>query len=168
MEAPARQLTVGDLNGLDADGCAAALAPLFERAPRFLARLCEARPFADDAALFARARRIARALPEDEQVELINAHPRLGAPPAAVSALSYAEQGYDRDTTAAIEELGTLNEAYERRFGFRYCTFVAGRSRPALLPEFRERLQAGRDAELARALEAVVDIAEDRFRKARA
>jgi len=34
-------------------------------------------------------------MPEDEQIELIDAHPRLGAPPASVSALSHREQGYD-------------------------------------------------------------------------
>ena len=38
-------------------------------------------------------------MPEAEQIELIDAHPRLGAPPATVSAASYREQGYDRDTT---------------------------------------------------------------------
>ena len=48
-------------------------------------------------------------MPEDEQIELIDAHPRLGAPPASVSALSHREQGYDRDTTEAIAELDRLN-----------------------------------------------------------
>ena len=75
-------------------------------------------------------------MPRDEQVELIDAHPRLGAPPGAVSALSFAEQGYDRRGTRVAErtlgraaELDRLNAAYEARFGFRYCVFVAGRSR---------------------------------------
>ena len=74
-------------------------------------------------------------MPEDEQLELIDAHPRLGAPPATrVRGLSFREQGYDRDTTEAIAELDRLNAAYEARFGFRYCVFVAGRSRRALVP----------------------------------
>ena len=74
----------------------ATLAALFEGAPRFLARLAAAGPFAIDDALFAAARAIAHAMPEAEQVELVDAHPRLGAPPASVSAMSYVEQGYDR------------------------------------------------------------------------
>ena len=50
-------------------------------------------------------------MPEDEQLELIDAHPRLGAPPASVSAASFREQGYDRETTAAIADLERLNAA---------------------------------------------------------
>ncbi len=65
----------------------------------FLGRLAMARPFGSVEALFARAREIAHAMPLDEQLELIDAHPRLGAPPADVSALSYVEQGYGRSGT---------------------------------------------------------------------
>ena len=50
-------------------------------------------------------------------------------------------------------------------FGFRYCVFVAGRSRASLVPELSAAVHAGRDAEIARALEAVVAIAADRYRK---
>ena len=119
-------------------------------------------------------------MPLDEKLELIDAHPRLGAPPADVSALSFVEQGYGRSGTerapeaAAAEaaeaertriaaELDRLNAAYEARFGFRYCVFVAGRSRAALLPGMTAALEADRDAEISRALDAVIDIARDRY-----
>ena len=82
--------------------------------------------------------------------------------PATVSPLSYVEQGYDRDGGVAAE-LDRLNDAYEARFGFRYCVFVAGRSREALLPGFVAALEADRDAEIRRALDAVVDIARARY-----
>lgn len=169
------------LDALDPASCAIALGPLFENAPRFLARLCAARPFGDEDGLFAIARAIAHAMPEPEQLELIDAHPRLGAPPASLSSHSFVEQGHDREpamAAAAAEqariaadqaqiaaELSRLNAAYEARFGFRYCVFVAGRTRAALLPAFDEAVEADRDAELARALDAVVDIAADRYRK---
>jgi 2-oxo-4-hydroxy-4-carboxy--5-ureidoimidazoline (OHCU) decarboxylase len=146
----------------------ATLAALFEGAPRFLARLEAARPFADDKELFARARAIAHAMPEAEQVELIDAHPRLGAPPGSVSAMSYREQGYDRGTGTPVDiatELERLNDAYEGRHGFRYCVFVAGRPREALLPGLTAALDADREAEIHRALDAVVDIAIDRRAK---
>jgi 2-oxo-4-hydroxy-4-carboxy-5-ureidoimidazoline decarboxylase len=171
-----RAPTIRELDALDADACRAALAPLFEGAPRFLARLCAERPFGDAARLFARARVIARAMPEPEQLELIDAHPRLGAPREAVSLLSFVEQGYDRESAEAAAtaagreragvaaELERLNAAYEARFGFRYCVFVAGRSRAALLPDMEAALGAAREAEIARALGAVVDIATDRYR----
>jgi 2-oxo-4-hydroxy-4-carboxy--5-ureidoimidazoline (OHCU) decarboxylase len=144
------------------------MAPLFEGAPRFLARLAAAGPFADEAELFAQARELAHAMPEAEQLELIDAHPRLGAPPGSVSALSYTEQGYDRGTGTPVDvaaELERLNDAYEARHGFRYCVFVAGRPREALLPGFAAALEADRDAEIHRALDAVVDIAIDRRAK---
>ncbi|HEY4227248.1 MAG TPA: 2-oxo-4-hydroxy-4-carboxy-5-ureidoimidazoline decarboxylase [Candidatus Limnocylindrales bacterium] len=153
-----------------------AVAPLFEGAPRFLARLAAARPFAGWAALFEAARAIAQAMPESEQVELVNAHPRLGAPPALVSKVSFGEQGYDREAAAHVAgndarvqdrlegELERLNRAYEARFRFRYCVFVAGRSRSELLPGIAAALGAAREDELRRALDAVIDIAIDRRR----
>ena len=163
-----------DLEAGPAEDFAAATAPLFEGAPRFLARLGAARPFSTTEDLFDRARAIAHAMPEADQVELVDAHPRLGAPLGSVSALSFAEQGYDReaaDEAAETErarvaaELERLNAAYEARFGFRYCTFVAGRPRAALLAEFEEAMDRPRDEELHRALDAVIDIAIDRHAK---
>jgi 2-oxo-4-hydroxy-4-carboxy-5-ureidoimidazoline decarboxylase len=148
--------------------------PLFEGAPRFLGRLVDERPFGSWAALFERAREVALAMPEAEQIELFDAHPRLGAPPGSVSALSYVEQGYGADLAdAAAEaersriaaELAALNEAYETRFGFRYCVFVAGRPRAVLLPGFRWALAAERASELGRAVTDVVRIAEARHRR---
>jgi 2-oxo-4-hydroxy-4-carboxy-5-ureidoimidazoline decarboxylase len=146
------------------------LARLFEGAPGFLHRLASAGPFADDEALFAAARRVAHSMPEADQIELIDAHPRLGASPGSMSAMSHREQGYDAahvptDDHDLANELARLNDAYEARFGFRYCVFVAGRSRAALLPDMAAALGADRDAELHRALDAVVDIAIDRRAK---
>ncbi len=116
-------------------------------------------------------------MPEPEQVELVDAHPRLGAPPALVSKLSFGEQGYDREAATTITddaarerdrletELERRNRAYEAQFGFRYCVFVAGRSRSELLPGMTDALARERDWELHRALDAVIDIAIDRQRK---
>lgn len=156
------------LAGLDAgpaEAFQAAAAPLFEGAPRFLARLAAARPFESPGDMFERAREIAHAMPEDEQVELVDAHPRLGAAPGSVSAMSFREQGYERGPLDLAAELERLNTAYEARFGFRYCVFVAGRSRAELLPELEAALERDRDEELHRALDAVVDIAIDRHAK---
>jgi len=147
---------------------AAVMSPLFEGAPRFLARLAAARPFETPDALFERARAIAQDMPEDEQLELIDAHPRLGAPADTVSMLSHAEQGYDRPGQPPADvaaELDRLNAAYEARFGFRYCVFVAGRPREALLPHMSAALDRDRASELHRALDAVVEIALDRLAK---
>lgn len=165
------------LDHISAGIFAATMAPLFEGAPRFLGRLAVDRPFGSLDTLFVRARQIAHAMPIAEQVELIDAHPRLGAPPASVSALSFVEQGYDRDAAEqaahhaeterahVAAELDRLNTAYEMRFGFRYCIFVAGRPRSGLLEGFAAALEADRPGEIARAIDAVVDIASDRAAK---
>ncbi len=160
------------LNEMTAAQFAESLAPLFEGAPRFLARLAKARPFDGTRSLFRAARRIAREMGRSEQVELLNAHPRIGADPTAVSELSYREQGYDRapnQADAAIaRRLHELNDAYEERFGFRFVVFVAGRPRGAIVSVIEDALTAEPDEELGRGLEDVVSIAEDRLRTLRA
>jgi 2-oxo-4-hydroxy-4-carboxy--5-ureidoimidazoline (OHCU) decarboxylase len=172
---PAAPPSIAVLDVLPAREFVAHMAPLFEGAPRFLARLAAARPFGSDELLFERAREIARAMPEDEQVELIDAHPRLGAPPGSVSTLSFLEQGYDRDAaeraaeseSERARELARLNAAYEECFGFRYCVYVAGRPRAALLAGMARALESDRATEIRRAIEDVVAIAEDRQRRLR-
>jgi 2-oxo-4-hydroxy-4-carboxy--5-ureidoimidazoline (OHCU) decarboxylase len=150
------------------------VAPLFERAPRFIARLDEGRPYGSWDALFERAVGIALAMPSVEQIELIDAHPRIGAPPGSVSAHSYVEQGYDRETATSradsereriAGDLARLNDAYEARFGFRYVIFVAGRSRRAIVPLLEAALDADPAAERVRAIGDVVAIARDRAAK---
>ena len=162
---------IGMIDRLPPQFAAASLAPLFEGAPGFLRRLVDARPYETWPRLFEQAEKIALAMPETEQIELVDAHPRLGAPPGSVSALSFREQGYhaaaaeaaaEAERVAVDRELRELNEAYERQFGFRYCVFVAGRPRAALLPDFRVAMDADRATELKRALVDVVRIAAAR------
>jgi 2-oxo-4-hydroxy-4-carboxy--5-ureidoimidazoline (OHCU) decarboxylase len=165
-----------ELDRVAAGEFVAEVGPLFENAPEFLYRLAAARPFGSEARMFERAREIAHAMPEELQLELVDAHPRLGAPAASVSAMSFREQGYDQEAAANLAdeaarerdrvaaELDRLNREYEARFGFRYCVFVAGRSRAELLPDMAASLTRERDSEVHRALDAVVDIAEARSR----
>ena len=159
---PARSLDMDELDVIAPGAFAAAVAPLFEGARGFLGRLALARPFDSVEVMFERAREIAHAMPLDEQLELIDAHPRLGAS-AAVSDLSRVEQSSGAGDAAVAAELDRLNAAYEAHFGFRYCVFVAGRSRAELLPEMTAALEAPREAEISRALDAVVAIARARY-----
>lgn len=151
----------------------AAVGPLFENAPGFLYRLAAARPFDSTERLFERARALAHDMPEPLQVELIDAHPRLGAAPAAMSPMSRREQAAggaganaEPEDARLARQLDDLNRSYEGRFGFRYCVWVAGRSRAALIPEMAAALEGAREAELDRAIDAVIDIAADRLRRA--
>jgi 2-oxo-4-hydroxy-4-carboxy--5-ureidoimidazoline (OHCU) decarboxylase len=128
------------------------LAELFEGRTRFVERLAAL----DDP--LGRAREIAAQLSDDEKKEVLDAHPAIGA--ATLSARSAAEQGVD-----AAPELGELNRAYEERFGFRFVVFVNGRAKSAIVPVLRERLARTREQELTTALDELVSIAEDRWRR---
>jgi 2-oxo-4-hydroxy-4-carboxy--5-ureidoimidazoline (OHCU) decarboxylase len=171
------------LNAMSEADFAIAVAPLFEGAARFLNRLAEKRPFGFEDELIAVARETAYAMPEDEQLELIAAHPRIGADPATLSALSREEQGHgqgsreeeDQDEDEdedeepqgepayVGEELAMLNEIYEAHFGFRYVVFVAGRPREAIIPLMEVALRNDRAAELRRAIDDTIYIAADRL-----
>jgi urate oxidase/2-oxo-4-hydroxy-4-carboxy-5-ureidoimidazoline decarboxylase len=135
-------------------------ADLFEEGSPLGRRLSDAGPDQDP---IAAARRLISELSEAERVATLNAHPRIGERPERMSALSRDEQGSD-----PAPELEQLNAEYERRFGFRFVVFVNRRSRGEIAQVLRERLNRTRDEELAEGLEAVVAIAEDRWKRRRA
>lgn len=171
--APAQIPSVEVLDRLDEAAFVDTVAPIFEGAPAFLGLLAKARPFGSDAAMLAAAREIARSMPELAQVELLAAHPRIGADPSTVSSLSSAEQGYADSAAEPLpswvdQELAMLNDAYEARFGFRFVVFVAGRDRAQIIPLIERALRSDdRQAELRRGLDDVLDIAADRLDKLR-
>jgi 2-oxo-4-hydroxy-4-carboxy--5-ureidoimidazoline (OHCU) decarboxylase len=157
--------TLDELNRLPVPEFVDAMEQLFESAPRFATRLAAERPFASDTVLLEAAARIARALPEADQVTLINAHPRVGAGQLGLSDHSRREMGAAEQV--ADKELAALNSAYEARFGFRYLVFVAGRRRADLIPGFRTALHRKRNEELRRAVHDALAIAADRLRRLR-
>jgi len=144
------------------------LETLFEHAPRFVDRLAAEEAESWDA-LFDRADEIAIEMPTDEQAELLDAHPRIGAAASSVSALSYSEQGYDSDQgTAALQErLERLNDEYEARHGFRFVIFVNGRSREQIADLMPGYLERPSEQERERALGDVVAIARSRLARMR-
>jgi 2-oxo-4-hydroxy-4-carboxy-5-ureidoimidazoline decarboxylase len=93
---------------------------------------------------------------------VLDAHPAIGA--KNLSARSAREQG-DEEDPAVLEELARLNQAYERKFGFRFVVFVNRRPKSAIVPILRDRIEHTREEELGTALEELVSIAEDRWRR---
>jgi 2-oxo-4-hydroxy-4-carboxy--5-ureidoimidazoline (OHCU) decarboxylase len=132
------------------------LAELFEGRTRLVEKLAEREdPLAS-------AHEVIAELSEDEKLEALNAHPAIGA--KNLSARSAAEQGTD-DDRVTLEELERLNAEYEQRFGFRFVVFVNRRPKGELVPILRERLGRTREEELDTAVEELVAIAEDRWRR---
>jgi 2-oxo-4-hydroxy-4-carboxy-5-ureidoimidazoline decarboxylase len=176
MSAPAsptepRLVPIEVLNALAEPAFAAALRPLFEAAAPLAAALYGARPFASYTQLIEQAERIAEHLPAAQQVEIVNAHPRIGERPDVVrqtSSLSYREQGYAGEDAAELAPvyaaLAELNRAYEQRFGFRFVVFVNRRPKSAIVDVLRARLTNERQHELRTALGEMILIARDRLR----
>lgn len=169
-----RLVPVVELNRLPPERFAAALRPLFEAAGPLGARLAAARPYPSYEALLDRAAALVETLAPDEQVAVVNAHPRIGEAAAVVkqtSALSYREQGYEAEAGLAPDELervyaelARLNAAYEAKFGFRFVVFVNRRPKAAILEVLRARIDRPRDVELRTALFEMLAIARDRLR----
>src|SRR5205823_13828396 len=116
-------------------------------------------PYRSTAELVAQMRAILPALTEQEKVETLNAHPRIGEDPASLSSRSLQEQGGD-----SLPELERLNADYERRFGFRFVVFVNRRPKSEIVEVLRRRLGRSRAEEMEEGLHAIVDIAADRLR----
>ena len=133
------------------------LAELFEGHTRFVAQLAQL----DDP--LGQARKVLADAPEDEQIEALATHPRIGQR-VNVSEQAAREQGSDEDP-ALLAALVKLNKSYEQKFGFRFVVFVDGRPRGEILSVLRQRLQNAREEELAAGLDDLVAIALDRWRK---
>ena len=129
------------------------LAGLFEGRTRFVERL-------------AAARRPARPRPRGRRDASPTTRRRRCSTPTRRSArrrsrpARAAEQGTDE-----APELDELNRRYEERFGFRFVVFVNRRPKSEIVPILRERLERTREQELATALDELVSIAEDRWRR---
>jgi len=136
------------------------LATIFERAPALADRVRGS----DPASIVASARSEIARMSESERIAVLNAHPRIGADPASLSALSRREQGGCADI-ATLPELASLNDEYERRFGFRFVVFVGGRSMAEIVLVFRERLRRAREEELASGIDEFLAITRDRLRR---
>lgn len=141
--------------------------------PRQLSRAELAELFEGDTALVRKlaaredplgsAREVIVTLSDEEKLEALNAHPAIGAR-TELSARSAAEQGDDADPDT-LAELAHLNAEYERRFGFRFVVFVDRRPKAEILDVLRRRIQRTRAEELDTAVEELVAIAEDRWRR---
>lgn len=142
-----------------------ALAAVFERAPGLAAAVTLEKD-TSPREIVAKAREALARMSERERVAVLDAHPRIGADPASMSILSRREQGDEADG-ATLRELTALNDAYERKFGFRFVVFVAGRSKREIVPILRARLANARAAELATGIDEFLAISLDRLERAR-
>lgn len=170
-----RLVRIDILNRLPPGEFAAALRPLFELDGPLAGPLDAGRPYTSYEDLIEHAESIAAHLTLEQQIDVVNAHPRIGENASVVrdqSSLSYREQGYDRETSLPPEDvqrvyaaLAELNRAYEDRFGFRFVVFVDKRPKSEIVDVLRNRLRNSRPAELETARRELFSIARDRCRQ---
>ena len=132
------------------------LADLFEGRTRLVEELAKR----DDP--LGEARSVIAQLSEVDKLEALNAHPAIGG--KNLSTRSAAEQGDDADP-AILTELSYLNQVYGEKFGFRFVVFVNRRPKAEILEVLRQRLERTREEELDTAVEELIAIAEDRWRR---
>ena len=132
-------------------------------------------PAEDSAAGLARAMaRATRALPREEQLALIRAHPDLAGRLAlagevtADSAKEQASAGLDRLSPHELKAITRMNESYKAHFGFPFILAVKNRGKEEVIAALRNRLGSDTEAEFETALGEIERIAqiriEDRLR----
>ena len=165
MIATAPRSTLEALNASDRREFVGRLDGIYEHSPWVAERAWGRRPFADRDALERALQEAVVSATRAEQLDLIRAHPRLGAK-GRLTARSDAEQrgaglgGLPEDEQA---ELTQLNECYERRFGFPFIVAVKGLSLRDIIENCRARLAHDAATEHDEALRQIFRIAAFRL-----
>ncbi|KAI9503974.1 hypothetical protein GGI25_000856 [Coemansia spiralis] len=162
--------TISETNHLDLTEFTRVISLLFEPTALLTHRIYESRPFQSYDQLLDRADELIKELSPLEQLEVVNAHPRIGEKATSLSALSRIEQGNaSANEDEVLAKWARLNKEYEDKYGFRFVVFVNGRSKESLFPIVEERIAHGdKNKELVTGLSEMVDIARDRARKLQA
>ncbi|KAJ9069560.1 hypothetical protein DSO57_1017363 [Entomophthora muscae] len=145
--------------------------PLLEKSPKLISELYSHLPFASYQQMMENAKGILfTEFTQDERIGVINSHPRLGTDVSKLEGLSKIEQSYSggENKQSSASSWGELNAAYESKFGFRFVIFVNKRPIAELVPIIEGILNdpnASKDSEVNRAIQAFLDIANDRLAK---
>ena len=138
---------------LDQDEFVARYGALYEHSPWVAERAWRERPFDSAIALRRAFERIVAAATKQERLDLLRAHPELGARGTAreeltrASADEQAAAGLDRPDSLGDDPLERLNAEYRERFDFPFIVCVREHTRESLLAWGRERLAREHDEE---------------------
>jgi 2-oxo-4-hydroxy-4-carboxy-5-ureidoimidazoline decarboxylase len=162
-------LSLAQVNSLGLAALVAALGHLFEGTPAIVERAWATRPFGSLEALHRALVAVLRAMPPDEQVALIRAHPDLAGRAAIAGELTHesaSEQAaarLDQLSPAEFVRFHELNSAYSTRFGFPFVICVREHTRASILANFERRLYHTREEEIETALAEIAKIARLRL-----
>jgi len=157
--------SIAEVNALDRAAFVARYGGIYERSPWVAEQAWRRRPFASREALEAALQQVVQQAGQERQLALLKTHPRLGTR-LALSGCSRAEQagaGLQELSAAERSELETLNEVYERKFGFPFIIAVRNASLRTILDSCRRRIGADAGAEFDESLRQVFRIAAFRL-----
>lgn len=150
-----------DLNQMDRETLVQAIGWVFEHSPWVAEQAWASRPWNSVEALHGAMRKVVERAPMPMKLDLIRAHPDLGAR-ARMAQASVQEQkgaGLDSLTQAEYERIQELNTRYTRKFGFPFIIAVRGKSKEDIFAAMEARLEHDRQTEFAQALEQIYRIA---------
>ena len=151
-------ITLAALNALPATSFTETLGAIFEHSPWVAQRAAASRPFASRLDLLDAMRTVVRDAPIEDQLNLIRAHPQLGArgrKRLELTEASSREQrraGLDACSDAEFAELMQLNAAYVQKFDFPFILAVRGHDPESILAFMRTRLNNNLEQERHTAL----------------
>jgi 2-oxo-4-hydroxy-4-carboxy-5-ureidoimidazoline decarboxylase len=105
------------------------------------------------------------ALTDEEWLEAMKAHPRIGERGGDAPTSSQREQSRAMESSApTLAALAAENRRYEERFGHVFLIFASGRSGEQILGELRRRMNNSPAAELDEAKRELRQVALKRLR----
>ena len=124
-------------------------------APRWVDRMLDRRPFESIEHLFAVSADTLGKLSAEEWLEALHHHPRIGEKaaerPQSMRAARWSAKEQSAAATASASdfaELASLNQEYERRFGFVFLVCATGRTLHEITAALRQRLTHDPETEL--------------------
>jgi len=156
---------------MPADDAARAIQPCCG-SREWAARLAARRPISSEAALFAAADEVWRALNRHDWIEAFNSHPRIGESRAALKSHPHSAAWSSQEQSGAANNANEVklalaqgNLEYERRFGRIFIVCATGKDAAEMLEILRRRLQNDPETELLEAAEQQRQITRIRLKK---
>ena len=161
-------MNLEQLNQLSQTEFVQALGAIFEHSPWVAEQAWQQRPFASVEALHTAMVQRVQEASREAQLDLICAHPDLGAR-AKMADASIKEQagaGLNQLTADEFAQITRLNREYTGRFGFPFIFAVKGRSKLDVFASMQARLSNDAETEFVTALEQIYKIARFRLEDA--
>lgn len=153
--------TLEELNQADCARFTSMLGHLFEHSPWIPKEAWARRPFASICDLHREMVMVVEEATYEDQLSLIQAHPRLAASEKVGASSAAEQQGAGLDVLSKGEALAfsRLNDVYDKRFGFPFVEAVKGKTAQQLYDSLAERINSTKEAEFNRALAEIFQIA---------